>query len=126
MCAKKSDPTPAGTAGENVQVVDVAQLLLGEKGTEADLQRLRHQLGLDQHAGDEAVEHHRVERLERLGDRGEQLDWFSSGEIWIEAIIAASQIDPSCSSPSLMTTKTVPGVECSRLPRAKMNCSSWE
>ena len=27
---------------------DVAQLLLGEKGTEADLQRLRHQLGLDQ------------------------------------------------------------------------------
>jgi peptide/nickel transport system permease protein len=26
---------------------DVAQLLLGEKGTEADLQRLRHQLGLD-------------------------------------------------------------------------------
>ena len=27
---------------------DVAQLLLGDKGTEADLQRLRHQLGLDQ------------------------------------------------------------------------------
>jgi ABC-type dipeptide/oligopeptide/nickel transport system permease component len=27
---------------------DVAQLLLGEKGTEADLQRMRHQLGLDQ------------------------------------------------------------------------------
>jgi len=27
---------------------DVAQLLLGEKGTEADLERLRHQLGLDQ------------------------------------------------------------------------------
>jgi peptide/nickel transport system permease protein len=27
---------------------DVAQLLLGEKGTEADLARLRHQLGLDQ------------------------------------------------------------------------------
>jgi len=27
---------------------DVAQLLLGDKGTEADLQRMRHQLGLDQ------------------------------------------------------------------------------
>jgi peptide/nickel transport system permease protein len=27
---------------------DVAQLLLGDKGTEADLERLRHQLGLDQ------------------------------------------------------------------------------
>jgi len=27
---------------------DVAQLLLGDKGTAADLQRLRHQLGLDQ------------------------------------------------------------------------------
>jgi peptide/nickel transport system permease protein len=27
---------------------DVAQLLLGDKGTDADLQRLRHQLGLDQ------------------------------------------------------------------------------
>src|SRR5438132_12660872 len=27
---------------------DVAQLLLGDKGTEADLARLRHQLGLDQ------------------------------------------------------------------------------
>ena len=27
---------------------DVAQLLLGDKGTQADLQRLRHQLGLDQ------------------------------------------------------------------------------
>src|SRR5438094_9940983 len=27
---------------------DVAQLLLGEKGSEAELQRLRHQLGLDQ------------------------------------------------------------------------------
>ncbi len=27
---------------------DVAQLLLGDRGTEADLQRLRHQLGLDQ------------------------------------------------------------------------------
>ncbi|TMJ04655.1 MAG: ABC transporter permease, partial [Bacillati bacterium ANGP1] len=26
---------------------DVAQLLLGDKGTEADLQRIRHQLGLD-------------------------------------------------------------------------------
>src|SRR2546428_3171263 len=26
---------------------DVAQLLLGDKGTDADLQRIRHQLGLD-------------------------------------------------------------------------------
>src|SRR5262249_24422706 len=28
--------------------------------------------------------------LQVLLDRGEQLDWFSSGEIWIEAIVAAS------------------------------------
>jgi hypothetical protein len=31
-----------------------------------------------------------IAALQVLLDRGEQMDWFGSGEIWIEAIVAAS------------------------------------
>ena len=43
------------------------------------------QLRLHEHAGDEAVEHHRVERLERLGNAGEQV--VELGELGVAQVL---------------------------------------
>ena len=61
-------------------IIDLSAGDLAQCRLEAGLVRLRH------------VERRRSARCRLMLDRGEQLDWFGSGEIIIEAIVAASAL----------------------------------